>query len=297
MSGLESARPTEVALLTPSDGAPAAATAADKPFSLFGEDGFTFADFLDIINPFQHIPLVSTLYRHLTGDAIDAGSRVLGGTLFGGPIGAIASLFNVFVEETTGKDLGEHAVALFTDDEAPVDGTAVARDAVPPEARFETAAGAPGDPPTPTAELLASTTDAIVATAQVNRFAVAAVAPPMGGEPLAPPLALGPPAALKPPKDQPSAAATRQVAAATTALRQGERQADAFALLRYRAALRDANHDKDEDKERAAAPPAAGATATDGGWFSDAMLSGLGKYEAAVKQARPAPGISVDLRN
>ena len=72
MSGLESASPTELAVLTPSVGAPAGAVAAEKPFTLFGEDGFTFADFLDIINPLQHIPVLSTLYRHLTGDTIDA---------------------------------------------------------------------------------------------------------------------------------------------------------------------------------------------------------------------------------
>ena len=277
MSGLESATPTELAVLTPSDGAPAAA--ATKPFTLFGEDGFTFTDFLDIINPLQHIPVLSSLYRHLSGDTIDAASRVLGGTLFGGPIGAVASLFNVFIDETTGKDLGEHAIALFTD-EPPASETAVASNGVP-EARFETAAGAPNEP-------RASTTDAIVATAQANRFAVAAAAPPVRAEPLAPPIAVGPA------RGKPStAAADQEVASLTTALRHGERQADAFAMLRYRAALRDA----DEDRDRKENSPAAGATAAQGGWFSDAMLSGLAKYDAAVKQAKPAPGPSVDLSN
>ena len=202
MSGFESAPPTELAVLTPSDGVPTgaaagAAAAAKKPFSLFGEDGFSFADLIDIINPLQHIPLVSTLYRHLTGDVIDAAPRVLGGTLFGGPIGAIVSLINVFVEESTGKDMGEHAVALFTD-EAPPEVVAVARNTVPEarfeEARFETAVGATrraaaGEP-------LASDTDAIVATVRANRFAVASVAPMatmVRSEPLAPPLALVPP--------------------------------------------------------------------------------------------------------
>ena len=73
---------------------------------MFGDDGFTFLDFLDIINPLQHIPVVSTIYRDLTGDTLDYGSRVAGGTLFGGPIGALASVVNVIFEETTGKDVG-----------------------------------------------------------------------------------------------------------------------------------------------------------------------------------------------
>ena len=64
-------------------------------------------------------------------------------------------------------------------------------------------------------------------------------------------------------------------------------------MLRYRATLRDA----DDDKDRQAEASGGGATAAQGGWFSDAMLSGLVKYDAAVKQAKPAPGPSVDLSN
>ncbi|MBT5013959.1 MAG: hypothetical protein HON02_05865, partial [Rhodospirillaceae bacterium] len=37
-------------------------------FHAFGADGFTFLDFLDIINPLQHIPVVGSLYRDMTGD-------------------------------------------------------------------------------------------------------------------------------------------------------------------------------------------------------------------------------------
>ncbi len=88
-------------------------TAAD---SGFGEDGFGFDDFLDIINPLQHIPGLSTFYRELTGDEISPGSRMIGGALFGGPIGFVASLINSAVEDATGRDVGEHMVALFSDD-------------------------------------------------------------------------------------------------------------------------------------------------------------------------------------
>ena len=31
----------------------------------FGEDGLTFGDILDVINPLQHIPVISTIYRNL----------------------------------------------------------------------------------------------------------------------------------------------------------------------------------------------------------------------------------------
>jgi len=79
----------------------------------FGKDGFTFFDFLDIVNPLQHIPLVSTLYRSMTGDEIDPGAKIAGGTLFGGPIGAAVSIADVAMEESTGLDFGGHAMAMF----------------------------------------------------------------------------------------------------------------------------------------------------------------------------------------
>jgi hypothetical protein len=101
-------------------GAGAVAASASKGGSpMFGKDGFTFSDFLDIINPFQHIPVVSTIYRAVTGDKIDPGSRIVGGGIFGGPIGLIASMVSGIVEEATGKDPGEHALALVGFDVSP----------------------------------------------------------------------------------------------------------------------------------------------------------------------------------
>ncbi len=95
----------------------AATAKPGKP--LFGDDGFTFSDFLDIINPLQHIPSVNTVYRAVTGDKIDPGSRLAGGGLFGGPIGLVASLVSGMVEESTGKDPGEHALAALGIDLGP----------------------------------------------------------------------------------------------------------------------------------------------------------------------------------
>lgn len=86
---------------------------------LWDKDGFSFGDFLDVINPLQHIPIISSLYRRITGDDIGQVPRVIGGALFGGPIGFFASLLNAIVDEETGKDVGEHAIAmLFGGDEA-----------------------------------------------------------------------------------------------------------------------------------------------------------------------------------
>lgn len=93
----------------------------ESEFNFFGEDGFSFWDFVDMVNPLQHIPLVATAYREITGDEIDPGARLAGGTLFGGPIGLAASTFNVILEHNTGKDSGEHVVAWFNGEEEPLD--------------------------------------------------------------------------------------------------------------------------------------------------------------------------------
>ncbi|MEM8917068.1 MAG: hypothetical protein AAGC83_14600, partial [Pseudomonadota bacterium] len=71
-----------------------------------------FGDFIDIINPLQHIPIISTVYRAVTGDQISPGARLIGGTLLGGPIGFAVATANVATELATGKDIGEQAMAM-----------------------------------------------------------------------------------------------------------------------------------------------------------------------------------------
>lgn len=86
---------------------------------LFGKDGIGFKDLLDIVNPLQHLPVVGTIYRALTGDTLAPGSRILGGTLFGGIGGFVTSLVNAVVENETGSDFGDKALALFQGGAAP----------------------------------------------------------------------------------------------------------------------------------------------------------------------------------
>ena len=82
-------------------------------FKPFGDDGLTFADIIDVINPLQHIPIISSLYRKFTGDSIDPASRIAGGSLYGGPIGAAVAIANTIFENVHGKDIGARALALF----------------------------------------------------------------------------------------------------------------------------------------------------------------------------------------
>lgn len=88
------------------------------------DDGLSFWDVLDIINPLQHIPLVSTVYRELTGDKIGDAARIAGGALFGGPIGLAAAGVDFAVKALTGKHMDEHVVAMVSGDDAPPPATA-----------------------------------------------------------------------------------------------------------------------------------------------------------------------------
>jgi hypothetical protein len=107
-----------------------------------------FWDFVDIVNPLQHIPVVSTIYREMTGDTIKGVSRVLGGGLFGGVIGLVAGIGSAIIAETSGKDPGEHVMAMFTgsSDEKPAETTAIAQATPASAAPAAEAALAPASP-------------------------------------------------------------------------------------------------------------------------------------------------------
>lgn len=90
---------------------------------LWGKEGFSFGALLDIVNPLQHIPIVGTVYRAITGDSIGPASRIAGGTLFGGVIGLVASSIDSLVEEETGRDFGQHILAMRSEADKPADPT------------------------------------------------------------------------------------------------------------------------------------------------------------------------------
>jgi hypothetical protein len=91
----------------------------DVPEYAFGElwqdknEGLTFGDVLDIINPLHHIPVVSTIYRMATEDDIGIGSRLLGGALFGGPLGVLITGITAIFEDVTGGSIDEHVATLW----------------------------------------------------------------------------------------------------------------------------------------------------------------------------------------
>ncbi len=141
-----------------------------------GPNGETlgFRDFLDIINPLQHIPIVSTIYRSITGDQINPGPRLIGSTLLGGPVGFAVASANVASEMATGADIGEGLMAQFSGQ---------AEEAAPP----------PTDPAQPEVVVASAAQPAARGTAP-NQAALES-GPPMTGPPITSPPITSPPAA------------------------------------------------------------------------------------------------------
>jgi hypothetical protein len=84
-----------------------------------------FDDFLDMVNPLQHIPLVSSIYRAATGTSINPVARIAGDALYGGVFGlasagisAIGAAADEAVASLTGGQTASGMVvaALFGDD-------------------------------------------------------------------------------------------------------------------------------------------------------------------------------------
>src|SRR5690606_5431091 len=84
-----------------------------------GAEGGGFIRFIkgvrDVINPLQHLPVISTIYRHITGDDISPVARIAGGALYGGPVGLAMGVVNAAVESNTGKDIGQTMLAMAFD--------------------------------------------------------------------------------------------------------------------------------------------------------------------------------------
>ena len=238
-------------------------------FRPFGEDGFTFFDFLDIINPLQHIPLISNIYRDMTGDTLDPAPRVFGGTLFGGPIGLVASILSVIVEEGTGKDPGDHLLALLEDDGA---GGRDEGDTDAEEiAQFATAAGEETDGP------IVETT-----LAEINVLRIEAGLPPVpvGAPPVE--LAAETPVYPAPPAVQ---ASPSQGQVHTDG---GGSPTPAKGLPPWFSGRADVPAPPGPEGWQASAlapgrQVGSAVVAPSGGWFSDVMLTALARYEEGAK--------------
>jgi hypothetical protein len=79
------------------------------------KEGF-FHHLLDVINPLQHLPVIGTIYRAITGERIGAVERIAGDTLYGGLWGAVSSVADVAFESLTGKSAEDTVLSWFKSD-------------------------------------------------------------------------------------------------------------------------------------------------------------------------------------
>jgi hypothetical protein len=76
-----------------------------------GPDGeFGWDDFVDIINPLQHIPVVAQVYRAVTGDQAYGLSNFIGALPFG-PISVASAIADTVVRAQSGRDAGTDMAA------------------------------------------------------------------------------------------------------------------------------------------------------------------------------------------
>ncbi len=84
---------------------------------------FSFSDFVDMVNPLQHIPVISSVYRSIEGESINPVSRIAGDAIYGGAFGLVSAAIggagaaaNSVIESEGGKDIAGTVVAsLFGD--------------------------------------------------------------------------------------------------------------------------------------------------------------------------------------
>ena len=101
-------------------------TKFDRTASSVQSADFSFSDLVDTINPLQHIPVLSSLYRAITGEDINPVARIAGDTLYGGIMGGASALLaaagaisDSALEAATGKSAsGNIVAALFGTDDA-----------------------------------------------------------------------------------------------------------------------------------------------------------------------------------
>lgn len=105
MTATEAATATRLPVLLPGRRSELSKAEAEffAPTKAGDDSGGGFATFLDVINPLQHIPVVSTLYRELTGDTISPAARIAGAALYGGPIGAGIAIVGAVAEQVSGE--------------------------------------------------------------------------------------------------------------------------------------------------------------------------------------------------
>ncbi len=241
----------------------------EEPYNAKGE--MSFSDFLDIINPLQHIPIVSSIYRAVSGDTIKPASQVIGGILYGGVVGGATSIASAIIAQANGGSI---------------------------EDKVMTAMG--GASEKPGAEPGAEKPDVItVAQAEAAHTA----SQPQPASQAAPQAAAAAPAALAA-SQAPATPAQRLVDSLTPhPSKMPARDTMVASSVQAKQTMKMAMHERQAERAAGVAPPAASSPAPEAApaltpasagvetpeAFPNTMMRNLAKYEAAKKSLNQTP--------
>jgi len=95
---------------------------ADQATEVQEDATLSWGDFLDLVNPLQHIPVLNSFYRDATGDTIKPGVQIAGDIAYGAATGSLivsaaAGIASAIYTESYGKEPAiQVAQSLFGDD-------------------------------------------------------------------------------------------------------------------------------------------------------------------------------------
>ncbi|MFA3791138.1 hypothetical protein AB6T38_08465 [Aliiglaciecola sp. SL4] len=81
-----------------------------------GDDGLGMDDFFDTINILNHVPIVSDIYQNTSNTSVDPVSELLGGFVYGGPIGVAFAAADMAIESFSGKSIYNNVTDFIFED-------------------------------------------------------------------------------------------------------------------------------------------------------------------------------------
>lgn len=81
-----------------------------------GEDGLGLDDVFDTVNVLNHIPVIADIYQDVTDTVVDPIANVIGGYIYGGPLGLAYASVNLAFEAFTGKSIYDNVSDYLFDD-------------------------------------------------------------------------------------------------------------------------------------------------------------------------------------
>jgi len=165
------------AAVSPSTSSPSPPSTSGGGATLWTHGHFSFKDLLDIVNPLQHIPVVGSIYRYLTGDEPSGGARIVGDSIYGGPIGFGVSVVGSMLLDKDGKDVGERAMAAVFGPMDAGSNTAVAAQTPPPPQALQASNVPSPTIPVQTSQIQAAPSTQMAASLYRSAPAPAAAAP------------------------------------------------------------------------------------------------------------------------